>query len=273
DYLETIGAELVAGRSFSEDFSSDYTEAYVINEAAAQFLELEDPVDQPLIGSAFTGSEWSRKYARIVGIVKDFHFASLHDKIRPVVFSLSSDVTMPMSSMLVRISPENIEGSIAQIEEVWQTINPDVPFRYLFLDEEIQEHYQQEARFLNVFSSFTTLSIFIGCLGLFGLTAFIMKKRTKEIGIRKVLGANPFGLFKVLSSSFIRLVLIASFLGMPITLWLMGSWLENFEYRITIGWWVFILTALGSLVAAVATITYHSLKVARVNPVETIKHE
>ena len=273
DYFNLIEAEFVAGRDFSEDYPGDYTEAYIINEAAASFLELKNPVGEPLRGSAFSGSSWTNKDARIIGVVKDFHFASLHDKIRPVVFSLSSEITYPLTGVFVKLAPEGILQTLESVEKTWSAINPDQPIRYRFVDESIQEHYEQEARFFNVFSIFAILSIFIGCIGLFGLTAFMMKRRTKEIGIRKVLGASQLNLLTVLSEDFVRMVIIACVLGVPVTLWFMIQWLENFEYRITIGWWVFVLTAAGATLAAFLSIFYHSLKVSGANPIESIRYE
>ena len=273
DYFETIAAEFVEGRPFMEDYTSDDQEAYIINEAAVRFLELENPVGEKLLGSAFTGSEWSNKDAKIIGVIKDFHFSSLHDKIRPVVFSLSSEVTIPLGHVIIKISPENIIETLELIEQKWESVNPNTPLRYQFVDEAIGEHYLQEVRFLKVFSAFAVLSIFIGGLGLFGLTAFIMKKRVKEIGIRKVLGANQLGLVKVLSVDFILLVVIASIMGIPVTVWLMKNWLASFEYRISIAWWLFVLTIVGAVIAGMLSILYHSVKVARTNPVDSINYE
>lgn len=273
DYFSMIDATFLEGRPFDKEFASDYREAYVINEEAARFLELQEPLGSSLQGSAFTGQEWSRKEAKIIGVVKDFHFASLHDMIRPVVFSLSSEITMPMQWVFIKIRPDHIGESLAMIEALWEDINPDIPLRYQFLNERIEEHYQEEARFLRIFSVFAGLSIFIGCLGLFGLTAFIMRKRTKEIGIRKVLGASQGNMLRVLSADFIYLVLISGLLGIPITVQFMSRWLENFEYRINISWWIFGITLLGSLIAAGISIFYHSNKVARTNPLKSIKYE
>lgn len=273
DYFATVNATFLDGRPFDKKFVSDYREAYIMNEAAVRFLDLKKPIGYSVQGSAFTGQEWSTKDAKIIGVVKDFHFASLHDKIRPVVFSLSSEITMPMRWVFIKIRPDRISETLAKIESHWEDINLNIPLRYHFLDERIEEHYQEEARFLRIFSVFSGLSIFIGCLGLFGLTAFIMRKRTKEIGIRKVLGASQTNMLRVLSVDFIRLVLISGVLGIPITILFMTKWLENFEYRISISWWVFGITLITSLIAAGLSIFYHSNKVARTNPLKSIKYE
>ncbi|MEM0940507.1 MAG: ABC transporter permease [Bacteroidota bacterium] len=273
DYFETINVDFVLGRGFNDAFPSDYTDAYVINESAAKFLKLEHPIGAQLKGSAYTGQTWSVKDAKIIGVVEDFHFTSLHDKIQPAVFSLSSEITYPLQWMFIKINGNDLIQSLEAIEEIWSEIHTSTPFRYQFLDDAFEEHYLQEKQFLNVFSAFAFLSIFIGCLGLFGLTAFIMHRRTKEIGIRKVLGASRLVLLKVLSIDFLKLVFMACILGTPITLWLMAKWLENFEYRTSISWWIFGLTAMGALVSAGVSIFYHSMKVANTNPIESIKYE
>ncbi len=273
DFFETLGAEMAAGRSFSRDFQTDNLEAYVINEAAVPFFNLEDPIGKPLVGGAYDGNTWTMKNAKVIGVVKDFHFASLHSEIRPVVFSLNSEVTWGLGWMSIRITPENIAETLQYIESVWNQFAGDEPFNYSFLDEDINEHYQAEDQFLKVFTSFSFLSIVIGCLGLFGLTAFIMKRRTKEIGIRKVLGANMPGLVNVLSRDFMKLVLIANLLGWPLAYYMMNSWLQNFAYKQPISWQVFAYTGLGALVIAFISVAYHSIKTASANPVKSIRYE
>lgn len=273
DYFSMIDAEFVAGRPFQKEMPTDHQQAYVINEAAAKFMELEAAVGANLRGSAFTGQQWSTKDARIIGVVKDFHFAPLHDKIRPVVFSLSSESTIPMRWLFIKVRPENMITTLENIEATWEAVNADTPLRYRFLEDAIGEHYLEEVKFLKIFSSFSGLSIFIGCLGLFGLTAFSMRKRTKEIGIRKVLGASRVTMLKILSQDFVRLVIISGTLGIPFTIILMRQWLENFEYRIGISWWVFTLTIGGSLLIACFSIFYHAYRLATTNPVESIKCE
>ncbi len=272
DFFKTMKAEIIGGRSFSKDYSTDETEAYIVNESGAKFLGVED-VGDGLYGSAFTGADWSVKKAKVVGIVKDFHFASLHSQVRPTVFSLSSEITTPLNWIKIRISPNDIQGTLEHLENTWASLNPDRPFRYEFMEDALSDHYNSEEQFLQVFSSFSLLSIFIGCLGLFGLTALVMKRRTKEIGIRKVLGASIPGLLKILSKDFLILVLIANSLGWPITIWLMEDWLQNFAYQVPISWWLFALTAVGAILVAFLTIIYHSVKVAIANPVNSLRYE
>ena len=273
DFFETFGAEIIDGRSFNPDLETDYMEAYVINEAAVDFFNYDAPVGTELEGMAFTGSQWSTKNARVVGVVKDFHFASLHNEIRPTVFSLSSTATTGLNFMSVRIAPEGVKETIAAIEQSWDQLAGDALFNFSFLDETIDGHYQAEDRFLKVFASFSFLSIMIGCLGLFGLTAFMMKRKTKEIGIRKVIGANTTGLVSVLSKDFLKLVLIANMLGWPLAYYLMDGWLQNFAYSGAIAWQVFAITGLGALLIAFVSVAYHALKTVNTNPVDSLRTE
>ncbi len=273
DYFETMGTEIIQGRSFDREFATDYLEAYVINESAVDFFNLENPIGTPLPGMAYTGQEWTRKNAVIIGVVKDFHFASLHAEIRPVVFTLASEVTRGVSYMNVKISPENMNETLSFIRDKWVEFSPERPFRYNFLDEQVDELYRAENQFLDVFKVFSTLAIFIGCLGLFGLTGFIMKLKVKDIGIRKVLGASQASLLNILSKTFLIQVLIANLLGWPIGYFLMNKWLENFAYQIKISATPFAITGGVILLVTFVTIAYHTLKTAVTNPIESLRNE
>lgn len=273
DYFETMGTEIVEGRSFNRELVTDYMEAYVINESAADFFNLENPIGTPLPGMAYTGVEWTRKNAVIVGVVKDFHFASLHDEIRPVVFTLSSEVTRGLSFMNVKISPDNMNETLGFIRDKWIEFAPERPFRYNFLDEQVDELYRAENQFLDIFKVFSTLAIFIGCLGLFGLTGFMMKLKVKDIGIRKVLGASHVSLLNILSKTFLIQVLIANVVGWPVGYFLMKKWLENFAYQIEISATPFIVTAVVILLVTFFTIAYHTLKTAIANPIDSLRIE
>lgn len=273
DYFKTMGADILDGRSFDRDFETDYTEAYVINESAAKFFDLDNPVGVRLRGAAYTGSEWSTKNAVIVGVVKDFHFASLHNEIRPVVFSLASNVTRGVSYISVKVSPDDINGTVDFIRGKWSEFAPTRPFRYSFLDDEVDALYRSENQFLSVFKVFSSLAIFIGCLGLFGLTGFIMKLKVKDIGIRKVLGASHISLLSILSKTFLIQVLVANAVGWPVGYFLMKKWLENFAYQIDISATPFVITGAVILLVTFATITYHTLKTAVTNPINSLRTE
>ncbi len=273
DIFKTLQAEIVEGRDFSKDFITDRTEAYVLNESAVSFLNIETPVNTSIEGSIFTGSVWGKKRAKIIGVVKDFHMASLHSPVQPVVFSLQTEGTMGVGVVMIKIDGSKINESIERIEAVWKEFAPRTPFVYEFMDEDIQRHYEAEKRFLLIVSIFTTLGILIGCLGLFGLTTFMVQHRVKEIGIRKVMGASVAGLVRLLSWKFIRLVLLANVLAWPIAFFLMEEWLQDFAYRMEQDIFVFVSSAAIALLIAFLTVSFHSIKSSMSNPVDALRME
>jgi putative ABC transport system permease protein len=273
DFFETMKATMVAGRTFSRSHPSDVYKGYVLNESAVKFFGLEDPVGKHLQGSTFTGSKWFSRDGEIIGVVKDFHFASLHAKVEPVVFYLASEQTESYWWLEVRVQTANMQGTIESLKAVWDNVAGERPFEYEFMDEAVANHYQAEDRFLKIFTTFSVLSIMLGGLGLFGLTAFAAKRRTKEIGIRRVMGASTATLIKVLSSDFIKLVLIANLIGWPIASYFMSKWMTNFAYNTPMPVWAFIATGIAVLLIAFLCILYHSLKVSRINPVRSLRSE
>jgi putative ABC transport system permease protein len=273
EFFENMGAKILDGRSFSRDHKTDFMTAYILNEAAVKSLGLKDPVGKPLLGYAFTGSVWTEKKATIIGVVNDFHFASLHSNVEPVVFSLASEITSPLSWMQVRIKGENIRNTIESLKGTWTTLAPDRPFQFEFMDDALRQNYYAEERFLRVFIAFSVLSILLGCLGLFGLTAFMTKRRTKEIGIRKILGASTGRLIGVLSSDFLKLVIVANIIGWPVAYYLMNNWLQNFAYQTRISLWIFFGTGVAALIVAFVAVLYHSLNASLANPVKALRYE
>lgn len=273
DFFETMGAQILEGRSFSQEYQTDVTSAYVLNEAAVKLLGLKDPVGQGLFGFTFTGSKWFEKNAHIIGVVKDFHFASLHVSVQPTVFSLASDKTEALDWMEVRIASNNIRETIESLESKWAKHAPERPFQFEFMNDELQRHYQAEDRFMKIFSTFSMLSILLGGMGLFGLTAFMTKRRTKEIGIRKIMGASTRKLVHILSIDFLKLVITANLIGWPIAYYFMNNWLQHFAYQITISSWIFLCTGFAVVMIAFLAILYHSLKVSRANPIEALRYE
>jgi putative ABC transport system permease protein len=274
DFFETLGAEVVDGRTFSRDFPADATSSYVVNEAAAELLELKHPVGAYMFGLAFNNvDKWTEVNAHIVGVVKNFHFASLHRSVEPVVFSLASDITPPVSWLEVRIKGQDLSGSIASINRVWSVLASSRPFQYEFMDEALKSYYIAEEQFMKLFVSFSILSIMLGALGLFGLTAFMTKRRTKEIGIRKVIGASTSRLIGLLSADFLKLVLISNLIGLPIAWYYMNRWMQNFIVQANFKWWIFVGTTLAAVLIAFAAILYHSLKVSKANPVKALRSE
>ena len=270
-FFETVGAEILQGRAFDKAYPSDAMQAYVLNESAVEFFELTDPIGSSLTGRAFTGSQWATKDAKIIGVVKDFHFASLHDPVRPVVFSLSSEQTMRPFWAEVRAAPGQLATAINVLEQTWNELSPERPFYFELMEDELAAHYEKEDTFLQVFSTFSFLAIFIGCLGLFGITAIVMQWRTREIGIRKVLGARFHSLILLLSREFIWLIAIANLLGWPLAYYFISEWIKNFAYQAPISLWLFAAAGFGLLAVGFLTVFYHTWKAARSNPVESIK--
>jgi putative ABC transport system permease protein len=266
-------ATIIGGRTFSKDYPTDVYAGYVLNESAVKFFGLANPVGTDLQGSAFNGSEWFTRKAKIIGVVKDFHHASLHDKVQPLVFYLASEQTELYRWLEVRIQSNNMPAKIASLEKVWNDIAGDRPFEFEFMDEAVAHHYQAEDRFLKIFTIFSVLSIMLGGLGLFGLTAFSAKRRTKEIGIHRVMGASTAMLIKILSVDFIKLVLIANIIGWPIAYYFMNQWMTNFAYHTAVSVWTFIGTGVAVLMIAFLCLLYHSIKVSRINPVKSLRTE
>jgi putative ABC transport system permease protein len=206
---------------------------------------------------------------QIIGVMKNFNFKSLRENITPMLFSLNED----RGALTMRINSANIPSVIAQVENKWRALSPNQRFSYSFMDQEFDSLYRSEQRIGVIFISFTLLAIIIACLGLFGLAAYAAEQRTKEIGIRKVLGANISAIVNLLSKDFIKLVLIAIVLATPLAWWAMHSWLQGFAYRQNIQWWVPALAALLAILIAFFTISFQSIKAALTNPVESLKSE
>lgn len=273
DFFETMKATMVDGRTFSKDYPTDVYSGYVLNESAVKFFGLENPVGRDLQGSAFNGSEWFTRKGKIIGVVKDFHHASLHDKVQPVVFYLASEQTELYRWLEVRILSDNMVETTASLKTVWDKIAGDRPFEFEFMDEAVANHYQAEDRFLKIFTIFSVLSIMLGGLGLFGLTAFSAKRRTKEIGIHRVMGASTAMLIKILSIDFLKLVLIANLIGWPIAYYFMNEWMTNFAYHTAVSVWTFVVTGAAVFVIAFLCLLYHSIKVSRISPVKSLRSE
>ncbi len=262
DFTKTLGLQVLQGRDFSKDFPTD-SSGYIINESALQQLHYTNPVGKPLIF-------WGKK-GTIIGVVKDFHFNSLHDPIRPLIMRLNEKETW--GNALIKIEPEKTKQALQGLGSLVRSLNPKFPFTYKFLDEAYQNLYQSEEVVGKLSSYFAFLAIFISCLGLLGLVMFTAEQRTKEIGIRKVLGANAGSVFLMLSKDFIGLVLLAFVVASPLGWWAMHNWLADFAYRIDIGWQVFALAGLMVFAIALFTVSFQSIKAANANPVKSLRSE
>ena len=209
----------------------------------------------------------------IVGVVKDFHFKDLHEAIEPFAFRFYNDANVGFNYMIANLGGGNVRQSLSTLEATWKKLNPNEPFEYSFLDQDFQKNYDTESRQARMIDYFTVIAIIISCLGLFGLATFTAEQRTKEIGIRKVLGASVYGVVALLSKDFLKLVIIALIVGSPIAWWAMNKWLQNFAYQTGIGWQVFALTAVVALFIAFATISFQAIKAAVSNPVKSLRTE
>ncbi|MGN8071240.1 ABC transporter permease [Mucilaginibacter sp. 22184] len=267
DYLNTMGIELKSGRGFSAQFKTDST-AVVINETAAKILGYHgDPVNQSLYTGV--GNDVKKKYI-VIGVVKDFNFSSLRDNVEPLVMVMENDWLARLS---VRVNTHNLPAMLAQIEATWKTTAPHEHFEYSFMDADFDALYRTEQRMGNLFVTFTTLAVFIACLGLFSLAAYAAEQRNKEIGIRKILGAGVSTIITMLSKDFIKLVFISIIIATPLAWLIMNKWLQGYAYRQNIQWWMLLSAAAGALVIAFVTISSQSFKAARSNPVDSLRSE
>jgi putative ABC transport system permease protein len=265
NYVPTLGMEMAKGRNFSKDFPSDST-GIILNEAAVNLLGFKDPLKETM----YRPDNDNKPAAfHVVGVVKDFNYNSMHDKVGPLVMELANNT----GSISLRINSKNIPSLIRSIESKWNSMAPGQPFSYTFLDADFNSVYNAEQRTGKLFISFAVFAIFIGCLGLFGLVSYAAEQRTKEIGIRKVLGAKVSGIVTMLSKDFAKLVLVASFIAFPVAWWAMSKWLQSFAYRINISLWVFVAAGLTAIVIALITVSFQAIKAAIANPVKNLRTE
>ncbi|MCB9219974.1 MAG: ABC transporter permease [Ignavibacteriales bacterium] len=268
DYVPTLGMKIIQGRNFSREYGSD-SNAVIINEAVARHFEWDEPIGKHL--SQYTSPDEDNPLTtyEVIGVVKDFHFESLKNSIAPVLLFLSPSSTYSV----FRFKGENTAEVINFIKSKWERFAPGSPFEYSFLDKDYDNLYKAEQKVGDIFSVFAFLAIFIGCLGLFGLAAFTAERKTKEIGIRKVLGASILGLIYLLSKEFAKLIFLAFIISVPIAYYFMNNWLQDFAYRIEINWWVFVLSGGIALLIALTTVSYHAIKSATANPVDSLSNE
>jgi putative ABC transport system permease protein len=266
DFIPTYGTKIVAGRAFSREFSTD-TASFIINEAAVKALGLKSNDDA--IGKDFG---YGSRTGKLIGVLGDFHFESLHQKIVPLVL-LAPRTQNGYRSISIKIAGSNIPSALSHIQKTWQKFLPETPYQYTFLDERFARLYQSEERQKSIFTVFACIAIFIACLGLFGLSAFAISQRVKEIGIRKVLGANVSTIVALLSKDFLKLVLLAAVIAFPVAWFAMDSWLQDFAYRINISWWVFVLAGIIAAIIAFVTISFQAVKAAIANPVKSLRSE
>lgn len=267
DYASLLGLKVVQGRWFSRDFGTDPQNAYVINESCARFLGLKDPIGKELESAFLKG--------RIIGVVKDYNYASLHAAIEPMVFMLPGIPGSPGTgtNALIRFREGQSKEVMKSVEQVWKNLFPNHPVNYFFLNESLDQLYRKEEIMVTVLSYFAVLTVVISCLGLFALAAFSTEKRTKEIGIRKVMGASVQQIVFIILKEFVVLVLLSIVIAAPLTWYFLRSWLDEFSYRIEIPVWFFILTGIFALFIACATVIIHAAKAALSNPIKALRYE
>jgi putative ABC transport system permease protein len=266
-FIPTYGMKMAAGRNFSRDFATD-SNNYVINAATVKVLGWKTP--ENAVGKSLS---YGGVKGKVIGVVNDFHFESLHQNIIPLLMRMPSFQNNNYGRLSIKISGNNINSAMNTIREAWRKLQPETPFEYTFLDERFQKLYNSEQQQGNLFTIFSFIAIFIACLGLFGLSAFTITQRVKEIGVRKVLGASIPQIVTELSKDFLKLVLIASVIALPIAWYSMSKWLLDFAFRISIQWWVFVMAGIIAVVIAFVTISFQSIKAAMANPVKSLRSE
>jgi len=255
--------DLIAGRTFQQN-EMGVPNRVIINETAVKLLGWEDPIGKQIV----VGKQ--RTLVTIVGVVKDFHSQSLHSKIKPLVITNNTKL---FKVLALKINGQNVPETLEFLEDTWKRFLPDRPFEFWFIDESIQKLYEKEQRLGQLVSICAALAICVACLGLFGLAAFTAEQRTKEIGVRKVLGASISSIMLLLSKEFIRLVLIAAFIAYPVAYFTLGDWLESFPYRVELSWWIFAFSGIVTLFVALITVSHHAIRVALTNPVDALRDE
>jgi len=274
-FIKTMGMQIVQGRDFSADNTADNMSSMIVNEALVKEYGWTDAIGKKLPG---------KMEQQIIGVVKDFNYQSLHTKIMPLAMVIKPDTFFrriqdisfgsPLQPRIsVRLRAGNISADLAVLKNVWKAVAPDQEFEYHFLDESIAAQYKQEQRTASIVKIASALSIFIACIGLFGLTTLVIVRRTREIGIRKVLGASVGTIVRLLSAEFLKLIVIAAILAFPLAWWLMNNWLQDFAYRVNVGWWIFLAAGIIAVTIAFVTISFQAIKAALSNPVKSLRTE
>ena len=256
DFTRTMQIKMIEGRYFS--LKSDTTEGCIVNQAAVKAMGMQSPVGKKVVG------------LKIIGVIKDFNFTSLHSQISPLIIYCDPN---EIKQLLVRIKPGDVSQTIKSLETEWNKIAPEFPFDYGFLDEQINKQYKSDIRVGNVINTFSLLALFIACLGMFGLASFTAEQRTKEVGIRKILGASVDSIVFTLIGDFLKWIVLANVIAWPIAWYVINKWLQNFAYRIDISWWMFLLAGGVALLIAILTVSFQAIKAATANPVKSLRYE
>ncbi len=276
DFLQTMGIELVAGRNFSKEFGTDVLYSVLINETAAKQFGWENPLGKTIKSYDPRKPDKQYKDMTVIGVVKDFHLRYMTQEMEPVFIGCDPDFPLPynyMDVISVRFKPDGIEGTLDFMKKRWEKIFPNIPFEYYFLDDIFGSQFLQIERSRKIFSYFSFLAIFVACLGLYGMASFSAVQRTKEIGIRKILGSTSTGIIALLGKELIGLILLANLAAWPLSFFAMGRWIQNFPYRVNIGIPLFIASSLVVLLIGLLTVSYQAVKAALANPVNSLRYE
>jgi putative ABC transport system permease protein len=267
DFSSTYKIKMQEGRFYSKQSPADQTGAYVLNETALEKMRLNSPIGKDL-------TIWGRK-GKIIGIVKDFHFSSLHHSIEPVILRIPNpdEEKFYYRIISVRLNGKALSQSLSFLENTWKSIFRSESFNYYFVDESLNLNYLAEQRMSNVFKTFSLLAIFIACLGLYGLTAFTIEQKVKDIGVHKVLGASVSNIVFLISKNFLWWIIFSNAIAWPVTYFVMNKWLQNFAYRIDLTIWPFLLAGLAALVIALLTVSWQAIRAATTNPVKSLRYE
>jgi putative ABC transport system permease protein len=256
------------GRNFDVNISTD-SSGVVVNEALVRDMKWTDPLNEYL--------NWREDSVglgdKVIGVVKDYHFLSLERDLEPMFLSMNKENVGYLTTLMVKISAGDVSSGLEKVKSIWMELNPNKPFDYSFLDQDVARQYEAYNRWMKIMSLATTFAIIISCLGLFGLAGINAVNRTKEIGIRKVMGANLSNIFILLNRQFVLMAMISFALGIPFSWWVMNKWLSDFKFKIEMGWELFAVSILVGLTVALITVSYHAIKAALVNPAETLKYE
>jgi len=269
DLIDALGIPLVTGRNFSREYASDAREAVILNQAAVRRLGWDEPIGKSInLPSMRVRGEPTQ--AKVIGVINDFHMQSLREKIEPIIIHINPTM---LSNLVVRLEPGRYSETLAGIESIWKEIAPGNAFAFRFIDDKFDEYYRREQKLGQIITTFSMLAIFIACLGLYGLAAFTTEQRTKEIGVRKVLGASVRGIVFLFSKEFLKWVIIANLLAWPVAWYAMQRWLQNFAYHTQLAVSVFLVSGLVSLAIALITIAYQAIRSAIANPVKALRYE
>jgi putative ABC transport system permease protein len=269
NFLDLMGINLKEGRGFSKEMSTDSVRSYLVNESLVSKMGWEDPIGKKLTGD-FADDGSPGKIGRVIGVIDDYHFRSLHNQVEPLVLQLKS---RPSGYLHVKVAGNNLVNTVASIEKKWWEFGASFPFEYKFLDQDFDKLYREDERQSKLLNVLAYICIFVSCLGLFGLTSFSIEKRKKEVGIRKVLGASVYQIVNLLFRDILALILISIVLAVPMSIAVIRMWMESFAYQVDIQTQIFIFVAIGAVLTAFLTVGFHIIRAANRNPVEILKYE